>query len=142
MIRAVIAENEVLARQRLRQLLLEIEEIEIVGESASAHETIELTRLTSPELLFLDVRMPDMDGFEIMDALSSALDDKRPHVIFVTANDRCAVRAFEIHAVDYLLKPLTTERLRSAVHRVRERQITVRMEPPAIILQDSPLNTL
>jgi two-component system LytT family response regulator len=120
MIRAVVADDEVLARQKLRQLLKEIEDVEIIGECATAHETIELVKLATPDLLFLDIRMPDMDGFDVVDALSSELSCNRPRIIFVTANDSFAVRAFEIHAVDYLLKPFTIERLRVAVQRVRE----------------------
>jgi two-component system LytT family response regulator len=118
MIRAVLADDEVLARQKLRQLLREEVNIEIVGEGASASETIELVRATGPELLFLDVRMPGMDGFDVIGQLSSDAKFTMPCVIFTTAHDQYAVRAFEIHAVDYLLKPFTAERLRSAVQRV------------------------
>jgi two-component system LytT family response regulator len=121
MIHAVLADDEVLARQKLRQLLKDINDIEIVGECATAAETIELVRLTSPEVLFLDIRMSDMDGFDVLEKLSSDVDRTLPQVIFVTANDRYAVRAFDIHAIDYLLKPFTPERLQSAVQRVRDR---------------------
>jgi len=124
MIRTVLADDEVLARQKLRQVLKEIGDVEVIGECASAHETIELAKLTAPDLLFLDIRMHDMDGFDVVDALSSIPKAKRPQVVFVTANDRYAVRAFEIHAIDYVLKPYTLERLRKAVERVRERQAT------------------
>ena len=121
MIRAVVADDEVLARQKLRQLLKDIEGIEVVGECATAAETIELVRLTDPELLFLDIRMSDMDGFDVLESLSADADRTLPQVIFVTANDRYAVRAFEIHAIDYLLKPFTPERLQAAVQRVRDK---------------------
>jgi two-component system, LytTR family, response regulator len=124
MIRTILADDEVLARQKLRQLLKEIVDIEIVGECATAAETLELVRLTSPELLFLDIKMSDMNGFDVLEALSSDRERILPNVIFVTANDRFAVRAFEIHAIDYLLKPFTPERLQSAVQRVRERMST------------------
>lgn len=120
MIRTVLADDEVLARQKLRHLLKDVEDVEIVGECATAQETIELVRLTTPELLFLDIRMADMNGFDVLDALSNDGGRTLPYVVFVTANDRYAVRAFEIRAVDYLLKPFTPERLRSAVQRVRE----------------------
>jgi two-component system LytT family response regulator len=120
MIRTLVADDEVLARQKLRQLLREEQDIEIVGECATASETIQLVGVTSPELLFLDIRMPDMDGFDVIDALSSHQGAALPHIIFTTAYDKYAVRAFEIHAVDYLLKPFASERLRSAVQRVRE----------------------
>jgi two-component system LytT family response regulator len=120
MIRAVIADDEVLARQKIRQLLRDDPDIEIVGESASALETIELVRATAPELLFLDIRMPGMDGFDVVGALSSQEEVPPPRVIFTTAYDQYAVRAFDINAVDYLLKPFTYERLKSALQRARE----------------------
>ena len=121
MIRTVLADDEVLARQKVRQLLRDIEDVDIVGECATAGETIDLVRLTYPDLLFLDICMPDMDGFDAVNALSSHPDVKLPHIVFVTANDKWAVRAFEVHALDYLLKPFTAERLQSAVQRVRDR---------------------
>src|ERR1700733_10377947 len=117
MIRAILADDEVLARQKLRQLLRDEPEIEIVGEGASASETIELVRATGPDLVFLDIRMPGMDGFDIIDKLSTGSDPVVPRIIFTTAYDSYALRAFEIHAVDYLLKPFTSERLHSAVQR-------------------------
>jgi two-component system LytT family response regulator len=120
-IHAVLADDEVLARQKLRQLLRDEPEIDIVGECATAPETIELVRATAPELLFLDIRMPGMDGFDVVGALSACKDFTMPSIIFTTAYDQYALRAFEIHAVDYLLKPFTSERLHSAVARVIER---------------------
>jgi len=121
MVRAVIADDEVLARLKLRQLLRDEADVEIVGECATAAETIQAVNSTGPDLLFLDIRMPDMDGFDVVGALSSRRSVVLPHIIFTTAYDQYAVRAFEIHAIDYLLKPFTTERLRSAVQRVRDR---------------------
>jgi two-component system LytT family response regulator len=120
-IHAVLADDEVLARQKLRQFLRDEPEIEIVGECATAPETIELVRATGPELLFLDIRMPGMDGFDVVGALSACSDFAMPGIIFTTAYDQFALRAFEIHAVDYLLKPFTSERLHFAVARVIER---------------------
>jgi two-component system, LytTR family, response regulator len=120
MIHAVVADDEVLARQKLRQLLNEDRDIEIVGESATALETIELVRATHPELLFLDIHMPGMDGFDVIAELANKADGPAPRIIFTTAFDQYAVRAFEVNAVDYLLKPFTPERLRTAVQRVRE----------------------
>jgi two-component system, LytTR family, response regulator len=120
MIQAVVADDEVLARQKLRQLLRDEPEIEIVGECASANETVELVRLTKPALLFLDIRMPGMDGFDVVGAIQSE-DVPMPAIVFTTAYDQYALRAFEIHAVDYLLKPFTAERLGAAIQRVRER---------------------
>jgi two-component system LytT family response regulator len=121
MIHTVLADDEVLARQKLREFLREEPEIEIVGECATATETIELVKSTRPELLFLDIQMPGMDGFDVVGALEACKDITMPSIIFTTAHDQYAVRAFEINAVDYLLKPFTVERLRSAVQRVLER---------------------
>lgn len=122
MIQAVLADDEVLARQKLRQLLRDVPDIEIVGECASATETVELVRLTRPALLFLDIRMPGMDGFDVVGTLESE-HLPMPAVVFTTAYDQYALRAFEIHAVDYLLKPFTPERLGAAIQRVRERLV-------------------
>src|SRR5580692_9135243 len=127
MIRAVVADDEVLARQKLRQLLRDDRDIEIVGESATALETIELVRAANPDLLFLDIHMPGMDGFDVLGALSAQMETPIPRVIFTTAYDQYALRAFEINAADYLLKPFTPERLHSAVVRVLER--AHRIEP-------------
>ena len=129
MIRTVLADDEVLARQKLRQLLRDVEDIDIVGECGTASETIQLVNLVSPELLFLDIRLSDMDGFDVVDALSANTKRSLPHIIFVTAYDSYAVRAFEIHAIDYLLKPFTLERLMSAVQRVRDQLASSRASP-------------
>jgi two-component system LytT family response regulator len=123
MIQAILADDEVLARQKLRKLLREEFDIEVVGECASASETIELMRTTKAELLFLDIKMPGMDGFDVIGALSSEIDLPMPSIVFTTAYDQYALRAFEVHAVDYLLKPFTPERLHSAIQRVRERAV-------------------
>ena len=118
-IRAFISDDEILARQKLRVLLSSEKDIQIVGESGTAAETIDLVQRTSPDLLFLDIQMPDMDGFDIISALSSRADGRLPSIVFTTAYDRYALRAFEVHAVDYVLKPFTRERLSQAVRRAR-----------------------
>jgi two-component system, LytTR family, response regulator len=120
MIQAVLADDEVLARQKMRQLLRDEPDIDIVGECATASETIQLVSAVRPQLLFLDIRMPDMDGFDVLAALSLRRDVALPHIIFTTASDQHALHAFEVHAIDYLLKPFTAERLRHAVERARE----------------------
>ena len=120
MIPTVLADDEVLARQKLRQLLRDEPEIDIVGEGMTAAETIDLVRATKPQLLFLDIQMPGMDGFDIASQLCADKGGPAPHIIFTTAHDQYALRAFEIHAVDYLLKPFTRERLSSAVERARK----------------------
>jgi two-component system LytT family response regulator len=115
-----LADDEVLARTKLSQLLREEADVEIIGEGATASETIDLVETAAPDLLFLDVRMPGMDGFDIIGKLSAREGRSMPRVIFTTAYDCYALRAFDIHAVDYLLKPFTADRLRSAVQRARE----------------------
>jgi two-component system LytT family response regulator len=131
MILTVLADDEVLARQKLRQLLRNEPEIDVVGEGASARETIELVRATKPQLLFLDIQMPGMDGFEIATEICSSNITPKPHIIFTTAHDQYALRAFEIHAMDYLLKPFTQERLSSAVERARKEILRVDEQPAA-----------
>jgi two-component system LytT family response regulator len=120
MIPTVLADDEVLARQKLRQLLRDEPEIDVVGEGMTAAETIDLVRVTKPQLLFLDIQMPGMDGFDLAAEICSNKTAPPPHIIFTTAHDQYALRAFEIHAVDYLLKPFTRERLSSAVERARK----------------------
>jgi two-component system LytT family response regulator len=120
-LQVVIADDEVLARQKLLQLLREEPDIEVVGEGANAAETIDLVQLTQPDVLLLDVRMPGMDGFDVISALSSSVLDL-PSIIFTTAHDHYALKAFEVHAVDYLLKPFTRERLRIALQHAREQR--------------------
>jgi two-component system LytT family response regulator len=120
MIQTLIADDELLARHKLRQLLREEPGIEIVGEGSSASDIAELVRATAPQLLFLDVRMPGMDGLQLMAELSRMTDGSVPRVILTTAYDHYALRAFELNAVDYLLKPFTAERLHAAVERAQE----------------------
>jgi two-component system LytT family response regulator len=129
MIPTVLADDEVLARQKLRQLLRDEPEIEVVGEGATASETIDLVRATQPQLLFLDIQMPGMDGFDLAAEISSGKDGPTPHIIFITAHDQYALRAFEINAVDYLLKPFTRERLSSAVDRARKEILLAKQQP-------------
>jgi len=129
MIHTVLADDELLARQKLRQLLRDEPEINVVGEGTTASETIDLVRATRPQLLFLDIQMPGMDGFDIATELCSSKTVKMPHIIFTTAHDQYALRAFEIHAVDYLLKPFTRERLSSAVERVRKEILLASQQP-------------
>jgi two-component system, LytTR family, response regulator len=119
-LKTIIADDEVLARQKLRQLLADESDISIVGEGATALETIDLVQFTEPDLLFLDIQMPGMDAFDILSALAAGTDAAHmPRIIFTTAFDQYAVRAFEINAIDYLLKPYTRQRLKEAVHRAR-----------------------
>jgi two-component system LytT family response regulator len=119
-LQTVLADDEPLARQKLRQMLSAIPEVEVVGEGASAPEVLEAVRETSPQLLFLEICMPGADGFALIDQLAAIPDIVPPRVIFTTAYDTYALRAFDMNAVDYLLKPFTEGRLRTAVDRARE----------------------
>ncbi len=120
-IQVVLADDEILARQKLRLLLRDQPDCEVVGECATAAETIALVRAARPDLIFLDIRMPDMDGFEVVDALSAQPEFTMPRVVFTTAYDQYAVRAFDVRAVDYLLKPFAHARLQTTLQRIRER---------------------
>ncbi len=110
----VIVDDEPLARRRLRQLLADEPRVEIVDECEDGPSAMAAVRRWRPDLLFLDVQMPGMDGFDLIAELGAAAC---PAVIFVTAFDRYAVRAFDVHAVDYLLKPFSRGRLRTALDR-------------------------
>jgi len=116
-IRALIVDDEPLARQRIRLLARDEPDLEIIGECASGHDALAAIERDPPALLFLDVQMPEMDGFELLQKLPR---EKLPAIIFTTAYDQHAVRAFETHALDYLLKPFKPERFQAAVARARE----------------------
>lgn len=113
-IRTLIVDDEALARERLWQLLQNESEVEIIGECSNGREAVEVIGTKLPELIFLDVQMPELDGFGVLEALST---QAAPVVVFVTAHDKFALRAFEIHAVDYLLKPFNRERFQKALAR-------------------------
>jgi two-component system LytT family response regulator len=115
--RVLIAEDEAPARRTLRTLLGEDPDIELVGETWGA-ATPDAVRTLRPDLLLLDVRMPAMDGFDVLRALEP---DERPLVVFITAHDEHAVEAFDVRALDYVLKPFTDQRFRQAMTRARER---------------------
>jgi two-component system, LytTR family, response regulator len=115
-IRAVTVDDEPLARDAIRLRLQDEPDIELVGEAATGREAVALIGEALPDLLFLDVQMPGMDGFEVLDRVASTW---LPIVVFVTAHDRFALKAFETHALDYLLKPFTRDRFRAALQRAR-----------------------
>jgi two-component system LytT family response regulator len=118
MIRAIIADDEPPARRKLVRLLSRHADVSVLGESSTGLETVTLLRESSPDVLFLDVQMPGLDGFQVLEALGELRDTS---VVFVTAFDEYAVRAFEVQALDYLLKPATEERLAKVLDRVRSR---------------------
>lgn len=115
-IRVLLIDDERIGRTRLRMLLEREADIEIVGECSDGQSAIQAVQDLRPDLLFLDINMPDMDGFDVVDQLSPEL---QPTVIFVTAYDEHAVRAFEACALDYILKPVSQERLVKALNRAR-----------------------
>jgi two-component system LytT family response regulator len=116
-VKTLIVDDEPLARWRLRKLLSAEDGVEIVGECASAEEAMALIESALPDLVFLDVQMPGLDGFQLLARLETPA---LPAIIFVTAHDEHALRAFEVHALDYLLKPYSRARFLDAFHRARE----------------------
>jgi two-component system, LytTR family, response regulator len=122
-IRTLIVDDEPLARERLRTLLADRASFVVVGECANGGEAVDALRTDRPELLFLDVQMPELDGFEVLEAIDP---DEWPAVVFVTAYDRYALKAFDVHALDYLLKPFDRPRFERALGRaeseLRERR--------------------
>jgi two-component system LytT family response regulator len=118
-IRALIVDDEPLARERIRTLLEPEADVEVIAEAADGLEAVDAIREHSPDLVFLDVRMPNLDGFEVIAEVGV---DRMPPVVFVTAFDQHALRAFEVQALDYLLKPFDAERFQSTLARAR-RQI-------------------
>jgi two-component system, LytTR family, response regulator len=116
-LRAVIVDDESPARRRIRRLLASEPDVAVVGECGDGESALAAIARERPDLVFLDVQMPERDGFDVVRTLPEPL----PAILFVTAHDRYALRAFDVHAVDYLLKPFTAERFRTAVARARER---------------------
>jgi two-component system LytT family response regulator len=115
-VRVLIVDDEAPARQKMRRYLGEHPDVEIAGEAENGTEAVEKIADLSPDLVFLDVQMPELDGFGVIDTIGV---DAMPHVVFVTAYDEHALRAFEVRALDYLLKPFTPERFASVMDRVR-----------------------
>ena len=116
--RALIVDDEALARERVRTLLEASDGVTIVGECSGGREAVEAILDKRPDVVFLDVQMPDLNGFEVLEAVAT---DWLPAVIFVTAYDEYALKAFDVHAIDYLLKPIEPERFRKALSRATKR---------------------
>jgi two-component system, LytTR family, response regulator len=125
-IRTLIVDDEDLARQVLREFLSSHSEIEIVAECANGFEAVKSVAERKPDLVFLDIQMPKLDGFEVLELIGPG-----PAVIFVTAYDTFAIRAFEVHAVDYLLKPIGTSRFEAALERAKQR-MSGQLPPPPV----------
>lgn len=111
--KVILIDDERLARSELKRLLQEHPDVEVIGEAANANEGREMIKSLSPDLIFLDIQMPGETGFEMLESL-----DKSPQVIFVTAYDEYALKAFEINAIDYLMKPVEPKRLDDALHKL------------------------
>jgi len=131
--KALIIDDERLARKELMKLLEAHPSVEVVGEAANADEAEKMIEELNPDLLFLDIQMPGRTGFQLLESLDSA-----PMVVFTTAYDQHALKAFEVNALDYLLKPIVAERLNEAVHKVmeKERVKTGRSEEKKLGLED------
>ena len=121
--KAIIIDDERLARVELRRLLVAHPKIEIAGEASNGDEALRLIAQASPDLLFLDVQMPGLTGFDVLERL-----DEIPQVIFTTAYDAYAIKAFEVNALDYLMKPIAPARLAAALAKVRPRSGPTRLE--------------
>jgi two-component system, LytTR family, response regulator len=112
--KAIIVDDERLARAELNKLLKDFPEVEVIAEASNVNEAIEKIEELNPDLIFLDIQMPGKTGFDLLEEL-----DKAPHVIFTTAYDEYALKAFQVNALDYLLKPVDTARLSEAIYKVK-----------------------
>lgn len=122
-IKAVIVEDSRLARNELKELIKKSKEIEIIGEAENVDDAYELIQSKNPDLLFLDINMPEKDGFELLEML-----DEAPVVVFTTAYDEYAIKSFEYNALDYLLKPIAEERYLSAIEKVKQKLAGIEKE--------------
>jgi len=116
MLKVILIDDERLARSELKRMLEDFPDVEVIGESANATEGIEKIESLSPDLIFLDIQMPGKTGFELLSEL-----DKAPYVIFVTAYDEYALKAFDVNALDYLMKPVEPKRLADALFKVKQK---------------------
>lgn len=121
--KALIIDDERLARQELKKLLSQYKEIEVVGEAANAETAIESIEQLKPDVIFLDIQMPGKNGFELLEEISGL-----PEIIFVTAYDEYAIRAFEVNALDYLLKPIQSSRLNETIKKLLQKDTAEKTE--------------
>src|ERR1700704_79972 len=117
-IKALIADDEALARKFIRGILKQDHEVELVGECSNGKDAVAMIRRHKPDVVFLDIQMPEMDGFKVLEALGL---EHLPEIVFTTAYESYAIRAFELHALDYLLKPFDQVRFKAALKHVKER---------------------
>ena len=138
-IRALIVDDEAVARRRIRRLLSTDADVVVIGECADGTTALDAITRERPDLVFLDVQMPERDGLSVVAATDASI---MPAFVFVTAFDRYALQAFEVHAIDYLLKPYTPERFRTAVQRAKERlrsrSVDASLASLALALRDRP----
>ena len=136
-IRALVIDDEPLAREMIREMLEADPDVEIIGECENGHEAIAAIRSLSPDIIFLDIQMPELGGFEVLESLKG---NDMPYVIFATAYDQYAVRAFEVHALDYLLKPFDQDRFDAAWQRartqIREERLSQREQHILALLEE------
>src|SRR5262249_13888157 len=130
-IRALIADDEALARKFIRRMLKDDHDFEIIGECSNGKETVAMIRRHDPDIVFLDVQMPEMDGFAVLESIGIK---RLPEIIFTTAYEQYAIRAFELHALDYLLKPFDQARFKDAIKHAKERFRSVRQNQGRIQL--------
>jgi two-component system LytT family response regulator len=131
-ITTIIVDDEKLAREGLKSLVKEFPEIELVGEAANADEALELIDKLKPQLMFLDIEMPEKSGFDLLEELIET-----PCVVFTTAYNEFAIKAFEVNALDYLLKPVQTQRLREAILKVKKQLADLVQEKEKLKLSDN-----
>jgi len=129
-LRVLIVDDEAVARRRIRRLLAHEADVIVAGECGDGAAAVQAIARGAPDLVFLDVQMPELDGFEVVQSIAAA---ERPGIVFVTAFDRYALRAFDVCAVDYLLKPFTRERFHVALARARERRAHGDPRLPALL---------
>ena len=115
-LRALVVDDEILARQRITHLLRRASDFSVIGECANGLEAVKAIEDQAPDLVFLDIQMPELDGFGVVEAIGA---EHMPPTLFITAYDQHALRAFEVHAIDYLLKPFSPERFHQAMERAR-----------------------
>jgi len=120
MTRVLIADDEALARSRFQRMLSSFSDIEVVGEASNGLEALQMVQAMKPDLIFLDIEMPELSGLEV----AEALEGQGPTVVFVTAYSEHALKAFELSALDYLVKPVSSERLLETIERIRKRKGT------------------
>ena len=135
----VIVDDEELARALVKEYLASLPDVAVLAECANGFEAVKAVAETRPDVLFLDVQMPRLDGFEVLELIERDADG-RPAVVFVTANDQDALRAFDANAVDYLLKPFDRARFDTALARARDRIGAGRPAPPSGPLREGPLS--